>query len=254
MDIELAELLNGKSTIIKNKEYYPTKLYVEPFIEQMSKLTDDFRIQVRTPDQMTVTKDSTDVTYNRVLIQAVLPDKYCIDNHDEVYGFLYGLDVKKPVVKMYKGYLNRACTNLSVFDPQWMDIQELIPGEPINMKNLKGLIEKENDFQLTLQKLKNEYVNRDDRKRHLGNWVDFAIREYEDYGYGKVKLATSSAINAYKLLFVDSESPYYIPEGIDPTMFDIHGSFTQIITDDKKDILTKFEKTIIIGKMLGLVK
>ena len=119
---------------------------------------------------------------------------------------------------------------------------------------VKGLIEKENDFQLTLQKLKNEYVNRDDRKRHLGNWVDFAIREYEDYGYGKVKLATSSAINAYKLLFVDSESPYYIPEGIDPTMFDIHGSFTQIITDDKKDILTKFEKTIIIGKMLGLVK
>ena len=254
MEIGTAELLKGKSTIIKNKEFYPTKYYVEPFLEKMSKFTDDFRIQVKLPDQMTLNKDNTDITYNRVWIQAVLPEKYCIDSHDEVYGFLYGIDVKKPVVKLYRGYLNRACTNLSVFNPSWMNVQELIPGEPININPLTQLMESQNEFEITLNKLKDETISRDDRKMYLGNWVDHALRENEDYGFGKVKIATSTPIDAYKKLFIDSDSQYYIPEGIDPTLFDVYNSFTQIITDDKKDILNKFEKTIIVGKLLNFVK
>ena len=254
MEIGTAELLKGKSTIIKNKEFYPTKYYVEPFLEKMSKFTDDFRIQVKLPDQMTLNKDNTDITYNRVWIQAVLPEKYCIDSHDEVYGFLYGIDVKKPVVKLYRGYLNRACTNLSVFNPSWMNVQELIPGEPININPLTQLMESQNEFEITLNKLKDEIISRNDRKMYLGNWVDHALRENEDYGFGKVKIATSTPIDAYKKLFIDSDSQYYIPEGIDPTLFDVYNSFTQIITDDKKDILNKFEKTIIVGKLLNFVK
>ena len=254
MEIGTAELLKGKSTIIKNKEFYPTKYYVEPFLEKMSKFTDDFRIQVKLPDQMTLNKDNTDITYNRVWIQAVLPEKYCIDSHDEVYGFLYGIDVKKPVVKLYRGYLNRACTNLSVFNPSWMNVQELLPGEPININPLTQLMESQNEFEITLNKLKDETISRNDRKMYLGNWVDHALRENEDYGFGKVKIATSTPIDAYKKLFIDSDSQYYIPEGIDPTLFDVYNSFTQIITDDKKDILNKFEKTIIVGKLLNFVK
>ena len=159
MDIQLAELLKGKSTIIKNKEFFPTKYYVEPFIEKMSKFTNDFRISVKLPDQMTMNADNADVTYNRVLIQAVMPEKHCVDSHDEVYGFLYGIDVKKPVVKMYKGYLNRACTNLSVFNPSWMNVQELLPGDPININPLKQLMEAHNEFEITLKKLKNETID-----------------------------------------------------------------------------------------------
>ena len=36
----------------------------------------------------------------------------CIRDSDEVVGLVYGLDVRKPVVKIYRGGLNRACTNL----------------------------------------------------------------------------------------------------------------------------------------------
>ena len=254
MEITLPELLKGKATVIKDNEYFKTEAYVTPFLERMSKFTDDFRIQVKLPDQMTLNKDNTDITYNRVWIQAVLPEKYCIDSHDEVYGFLYGIDVKKPVVKLYRGYLNRACTNLSVFNPSWMNVQELIPGEPININPLTQLMESQNEFEITLNKLKDETISRNDRKMYLGNWVDHALRENEDYGFGKVKIATSTPIDAYKKLFIDSDSQYYIPEGIDPTLFDVYNSFTQIITDDKKDILNKFEKTIIVGKLLNFVK
>lgn len=250
MDISIQELLKGKSTLIKNKEFFPTKTYVEPFIEKMTTFTDDFRIQVKLPDQMTFNKDATDLTYNRVLIQAVMPEKYCIDGHDEVIGFLYGIDVKKPVVKIYRGYLNQACTNLTVFNPQWIDVQEMIPGDPINYKSITQLMEQTSDFNLKLKGLKDTYLSRDLRKQYLGEWVDYSLRESQDYGFGKVKIAVSTPIDAYKQLFIDSESDYFIPEGIDPTMYDVYNAFTQIITDDKKDIMNKFEKTMIINRLL----
>lgn len=248
--ITINELLRGKATIIKNKEFFPTKNYVEPFLEKMSKITNDFRIQVKLPDQITTTKKEEDITYNRVLIQAVLPEDYCIDNHDEVIGFLYGIDVKKPIVKIYRGYLNRACTNLSVFDPQWINVQEMIAGDPLNYSPVKNLMEMTNDFKITLNKLKSDFIDRNMRKQYLGEWVDYSLRESQDYGFGKVKIAVSTPIDAYKSLFIDADSDYYIPEGVDPSLYDIHSAFTQIITDDKRDLLNKFEKTMIINRLL----
>jgi hypothetical protein len=250
--VTLAELLKGKSTIIKNKEYFPTKDYVEPFINKMSAFTNNFKIDVVLPDQMTITKDKEDLTYNRVLVQAILPEKYCIQNHDEVIGFLYGIDVKAPVAKIYRGFLDRACTNLAVFSPQWINIQELIPGEPINYSPIKQLFEAENNFPMFLEKLRNIILSRDDRKQYLGEWVDYALREGQDYGFGKVKIAVSTPIDAYKSLFIDQDSEYYIPEGVDPNLLDIHRSFTQIVSSDKRDILNKFEKTMIINRLLSV--
>jgi hypothetical protein len=252
VDITLDELYKGKSTLIKNKEFFPTKTYIEPFIEKMSAFTNDFRIQVKLPDQMTTFKDSTDITYNRVLLQAVLPEKFCIDGHDEVIGFLYGIDVKKPIVKIYRGYLNQACTNLTVFNPQWLNIQELVAGDPIDFSPIKSLMEYTNDFEVKIRELRSTYINRDERTQYLGEWVDYALRESQDYGFGKVKIAVSTPIDAYKQLYIDSDSEYYIPLGIDPSLFDIYNSFTQIVNNDKKDLMNKFEKTIIINRLLKI--
>jgi hypothetical protein len=253
MDVTISELLKGKPTIIKNREFYQTKNYVEPFIERMSTITDDFRIQVKVPEQMTYSKDAQDLTYNRVLIQAVLPQDHSIDGHDEVIGFLYGIDVKRPVVKIYRGYLNQACTNLTVFNPQWIEVQELIPGDPINYNAVKMLMEQTNDFAVRIKKMKETTLNRNKQTQYLGEWVDYALRETQDYGFGKVKIAVSTPVDAYKQLFIDQDSEYYIPEGLDPTLFDVYNSFTQIVTDGtKKDLLNSFEKTIIIGRMLGV--
>lgn len=252
--ITLAELLKGKNTIIKNKEFFGTKSYVEPFINRMSKITEDFRIQVKLPDQMTLTKDTEDITFNRVLIQAVLPQEHSIDGHDEVIGFLYGIDVKKPIAKLYRGYLNGACTNLCVFNPKWLNVQEMLPGEPLNFNPIKELMEYQNDFAIMNQKLKSTYLDRNMRKQYLGEWVDYSLREAQDYGFGKVKIAVSTAIDAYKELFINQDSEYYVPEGVDPTLFDVYNSFTQLIADDKKDIMNKFEKTMIINRLLNIYK
>ena len=57
MEVTLDELLRGKATIIKNKEYFSTEQYITPFLERMSKFTNDFKIQVKLPDQYTLTKE-----------------------------------------------------------------------------------------------------------------------------------------------------------------------------------------------------
>ena len=66
MEIDKNLLLEGKSTIIKNKNYLSTKEYVEPFFDEMSKFTDNFIIRVQTPNQMTLSGEDKDITFNRV--------------------------------------------------------------------------------------------------------------------------------------------------------------------------------------------
>lgn len=257
MEITLPELLKGKATVIKDNEYFKTEAYVTPFLERMSKFTDDFRIQVKMPDQITKTKDGgidmEDITYNRVWIQAVLPDEYAWDNHDEVIGFLYGLDVRKPICKMYRGGLNRACTNLCVFDPSFINIQELEPEKAINYKPVKNLMEQTSDLKLWLKTLHDTEWERTvpTIESNLGKWMRNAISQSCDLGYGKVKLGTKEVIDAYKSLFVDTKSKYYVKEDEDVNMFKVYNAFTELISNDGgKDIINKAEKTLLLRTIL----
>ena len=253
MKISIEDLLKGKATIIKDREYLPTKSDVEPFLERMSKFTDDFRVEVRLPDQITKLDSTEDITYNRVWIQAVLNEVY--DNHDEVIGFLYGLDARKPVAKIYRGALNCACTNLCIFNPSFLNVQELEPNTAIDYKPINTLMEQTNDIKVWLDKLSNTFFGRDKEsiQRELGRWVYNSMTRSYDEGYGKVSLADSSPKTAFKKLFIDAKSPYYISEDVDQVdMFTVYNAFTQIITDDNKDIVNKAEKTLLLKSILEL--
>lgn len=252
MELTLEELLAGKSTIIKNKEYFPTEQYVTPFLNKMAKYTNEFIIRAKPAPQMSITKDSTDTVWNRVWLQAMLPESYNFDNHSEVYGMMLGLDARKPIVKLYRGGLNLACMNLTIFNPSWLNIQEVQPDEVINFSPLEELAQKENDMRITIERMKNEFFDRDEATDHLGKWVDFAMLEGEDRGFGPVKMTTGVPIKAYKQIFLDSEHKYYSPEGVDPSKFNVYNAFTELITHDKRDILNTAEKTLLLGRMLNV--
>ena len=259
MEITLPELLNGKATKIKNKDYFPTEAYVEPFLERMQKFTNDFRVQVKLPEQVTYTKEGEinleDVTYNRVWVQAVMPEEYAFDNHDEVIGMVYGLDCRKPIVKIYRGGLNRACTNLCVFSPSFLNVQDLEPESPINFKCVNNLMEETSDIKMWLDKLHNtEFIcNPENINENLGSWVRNSLSCSYDTGYGKVKLATSTVIDAYKLMFENEESNYFVSQGKNTDMFNVYNAFTELISNDKgKDIMNKCEKTLLLKDILAL--
>lgn len=258
MEITISELLKGKATKIKNNNFFPTEAYVEPFLERMSKFTNDFRVQVKLPDQITRTVDGEinmdDITYNRVWIQAVMPDEYCFDNHQEVLGLVYGLDVRKPLYKIYRGGLNMACTNLCIFNPSFLDVQELEPEHPINFKGINRLMEQTDEMKVWLERLHNTEIpyNEEVINENVGRWLRNIIEASYDNGLGKVKLATSNVVDVYKSLYVKKDSPYFVPKGEATDLFNVYNAFTQLITDDSKDIINKPEKTLLLKQILNL--
>lgn len=256
MEVTLNQLLEGKATRIKNKDYAPTRSYVEPFLERMSKITNDFRVQVKLPDQVTCTSGEgerhDDITYNRVLIQAVLPNKF--DNHQEVIGMVYGLDVRKPLIKIYRGAINCACTNLCIFDPSFLNVQFIEQGKGISYKPVEYLMERESEMQLMLETLHNTEWDGSVQniESNLGRWIRSALLSEYENGYGKIKLGTDIVIKAYSSMFVDQESPYYIGEGNNVDMFTVYNAFTELISNDNgKDIMNKCEKTILLRQILN---
>ena len=262
MEITIEELLAGKATRIKNRDYYQTSAYVEPFLERVHKLTSEFRVQVQLPNQITFTEDGNinteDITYNRVLIEAILPDEYKFndDSHRAVIGMVYGIDVRKPVVKFFKGQERMSCTNLCVFSPQLLSCQDLESETAIDFNPLKRIIEQTDDTAAWMKKLiESEFdCGIQNVNESLGRWVRNCINMSFDNHYGKAKLAVSTPIDAYKSLFEKDDSEYY--SGLDSgdiSMYQVYNAFTQVLTDGmKKDPFNIFEKTLLLKDILGV--
>lgn len=260
MKIEVDELLKGLATKIRDKEFYQTETYVTPFLERMQKLTNDFEVNVKLPDQITVTKKEDinfdNITYNRVWIQGILPDEYTVENHAEVIGMVYGIDTRKPIVKFYRGGLNMACTNLCIFNPSMLSVQELKPSEAISFNPLDKIMEKSYEIRKFLSLLNSINIPRklDVINENLGRWIRNSMHIKYENGLNPVKLGVPSIVDGYKLLYEDTKSSYYVtPDSDGTTMFNVYNAFTEIISNkDNKDIVNKCEKVLLLKDILGI--
>ena len=255
MELTVEQLLQGKATKIKEKEFFTTKAYVEPFFDRMSKYTEEFIINVKPADQISLTPSGEvnfdDIVYNRVWIQAVLPDEYAYENHKRVMSMIYALDTRKPVVKMYTGALNMACLNLCVFNPDALNVAELEPTTAINFSPVNLLMGMTDTIKVTLDKMAKKIYTRDNIYEELGLWIDRSITAKYNSGFGIVKIAESGPINVYKSLFYDEESNYYT-KGDEVDGFTVYNAFTDLITQDKKDLVNKFEKTLLVKEIMDM--
>jgi len=255
MELTVDQLLQGKATKIKEKEFFTTKAYVEPFFDRMSKYTEEFIINVKPADQISLTPSGEvnfdDIVYNRVWIQAVLPDEYAYENHKRVMSMLYALDTRKPVVKMYTGALNMACLNLCVFNPDALNVAELEPTTAINFSPVNLLMGMTDTIKITLEKMSKMTFNRNTIYEDLGLWVDRCITAKYNSGFGTVKIAESAPINVYKSLFYEEDSNYYV-QGDEVDGFTVYNAFTDLITQDKKDLVNKFEKTLLVKEIMDI--
>ena len=260
-EIQLNELLAGRATRIKNRDYFQTAAYVEPFLDRVQKLSKEIRVQVQLPTQITYTANgdinTEDITYNRVLIEAILPDEYKFNNdpHRAVLGMVYGIDVRKPVVKFFKGQERMSCTNLCVFSPQLLSCQDLEPETQIDFKPLERIIEQTDDTATWLKKLiETEFdCSEHNVNESLGRWVRNCINYSFNNHYQPVKIACSTPIDAYKSLFEKEDDDYYIGLNGNTSMYQIYNAFTQVLTDGmKKDPFNIFEKTLLVRDILDI--
>jgi hypothetical protein len=261
MEISLKDLLCGKQTRIKNRDYFQTAAYVEPFLDRVQKISTEIRVQVQLPTQITYTANgdinTEDITYNRVLIEAILPDEYKFndDPHRAVLGMVYGIDVRKPVVKFFKGQERMSCTNLCVFSPQLLSCQDLEPETQIDFKPLERIIEQTDDTATWLKKLiETEFdCTEHNVNESLGRWIRNCINYSFNNHYQPVKIACSTPIDAYKSLFEKEDDDYYVGLNGDTSMYQVYNAFTQVLTDGmKKDPFNIFEKTLLVKDILDL--
>lgn len=256
MELTIDQLLQGKATRIKDKEYFSTEAYVVPFLERMSKFTNEFIIQAKPADQISLTPNGDvnfeDIIYNRVNIEAVLPNEYCYEGHKQVVGFVYALDTRKPVVKEYMGGLRTACLNLCTFNPTALSVQELAPEKAIDYNFLNHCLELVDNMGLKLKQLANMEFTHEDMYNELGMQIDRCINYKFHNDFGTVKLPESLPIEVYKNLFYNEKSPYFSKEGI-VSGFDVYQAYTDIICNGKsKDLVNRFEKTLLVSQILGI--
>lgn len=256
MELTIDQLLQGKATRIKDKEYFTTEQYVVPFLERMSKFTNDFIIQAKPADQISLTPNGDvnfeDIIYNRVNIEAVLPDEYCFEGHKQVVGFVYALDTRRPVVKEYMGGLRTACLNLCTFNPTALSVQELAPEHAIDYGFLDHCLSIADDMGAKLRTLSDMEFNRDQMFRELGQQVDRCINFKFHNDFGTVKLPESLPIEVYKNLFYNEKSDYYTTEDF-VSGFDVYQAYTDIICNGKsKDLVNRFEKTLLVSRIMGI--
>lgn len=256
MQITIEQLLQGKATRIKDREYFSSEAYITPFIDRMSKFTNDFIINVKPADQISLTPNGDvnfeDIIYNRVNVEAVLPDEYAYEGHKQVVGFVYALDTRKPIVKQYVGAVRSACLNLCVFNPEALSVQELEPETAINYSFLGHCLSLTDNINEKLTKLSNLVFTKEETFEQLGIWIDNCINHKFSSLAGNVKLSESTPVEAYKNIWYNKKSAYY-SEVDEVSGFDIYNSFTDIICNGKSaDLVNRFEKTYLVSEIMGL--
>lgn len=245
MEITINQLLDGKPTIIKGKEFKATKDYVNPFLDKVSKFTTNFIVNAQPPDQIIIANEES-ITYNKVWIQAIMPTKDDIKNCSEMINFVYALDSRIPVYKIFRSYKSSSDLFYSI-NPMWLITKEIKQDEDLNFP-IEMLLSTTNDLEIKLSKLENKNLETDLDSKHklLGGVIDRILLTTFNSIAGKVKLSTAMGINAYESIYNDSTSKYYSKDG-SSTALNFYNALDQLITDEKKDIFNKFEKSYLVN-------
>lgn len=252
---DLTIVLEGKNTVINNQPYLSASDYIQPFVDRMRSTfhVTDFKCYVKMPTQLSITNGMPDIVYNRVHIQAILPESYYQHgDYQKVIGFVYGLDTKTPLAKFYVGDINMQNGNVVVFNNMAQITQRIEPNTALDYTCIESLLSLTDNNTTMMDQLKSVIVDRDQLPILLGNWLDTSI----DIAYcnesGKIKLPNSLPLEAYKELLKNKDSYFYVaPEKV-ITLYHIYQVFLSQITNDEKDILNRFEKTILINRVLKI--
>ena len=116
-------------------------------------------------------------------------------------------------------------------------------------------MEKPFDIEKRLKIMKNTFISADIEDVHklLGKLINRSLLyEYRNVG-GKVKISPSDVIKAFEDVYHNNNSHYYIQPAVEGSLHNYYGAFCSQITNSK-DIINRFEKTILVGMLFDLVE
>jgi hypothetical protein len=227
------------------------KDYIEPFIDSISGITSDFTVQavdgsINANDELDFNK-----AFSRVLIEANLPkDKYSYlgnndrDTLDSKIGFIYALDLGKPIMKVFAGKDVRACTNLTIFDAEHLYSQEMTG-------NINSIYKKATEYANNIEKDLEEFLKKMNiliNSRYEGSKLDELNGRMIKAALKKPKLGTTPILSAIKDIY-DPKSVY----SIDKVDKSISGwTYYNAVTENlkKADIVDRSLKTVLLSEII----
>ena len=252
MEITLEQLYKGKSTKINDKDFLATKAYTEGFVNKMKPFTQNFRVEVVPPKQMTITGNETDITYNKVLIQAIMPKQ--VGDYNEIIALTYSLDTRTPVYKIYRAYYNNNTGNTMCFNHSWLVVRELKPLVGISVDIIDTLIKLPDDTEIRMKDMKNKVLSTKDDQRtsRIGDYIEKCFfAQWKNPVGSKISISPLNLVKVYQSVYIDQNSDFYVGDK-DSTIMNMFEAMTQFIASDKKDIGNKVEKTFLVNQLMGL--
>ena len=248
----LQNVYQGHATTIKNKSYFSTRQYVEPFINAVSNFASRHICEVKPADQLE--GNGSRMIYNRVLVTSVCNPDYDFTINGTVYHRVvcmsYTLDTKKPMCKFYTGVVDPDL-NFYAFGENCMSIQELEADTAINYSPVQIIFNNglRDNCQAMLEQL--HAVTIPKSTALVGEWIDFALKKEYYNEAGKVRLSISLPVDVYTVLTIDQDSDLYLEDN-DIPLVHILKTFASFISEDSKDLTNRYEKTQLINRLLDL--
>ena len=121
--------------------------------------------------------------------------------------------------------------------------------------SIRELMEKSFDIGRRLKTMKNTFISADIEDMHglLGKLIDRSLQyEYRNVG-GKIKISPTDVVKTFEDVYLDHTSHYYIQPTIEGSLHNYYGALCSQITNSK-DIINRFEKTILVGMLFDLVE
>lgn len=257
MKISLQDLYKGFATIIKDKNYFTAKEYIEPFIQKVQDEFPNLICYGKSAEQLSKTSATIQMVYNKVLVIAYSSDKVyqdpsITDTYHRAVCMTYALDVRKPTAKFYTGLVDQN-NNFYCFSLDDCVVQVIEPDTALNYTSIPNLINKFKSPHVTVQMVETMYktvFNQNNMLNILGNWVDKAIQTEWINDSGKIKVSVDRVLDVYQELWIKKDSPHLLKP--DDKIIKVYQTFISKITEDSKDLNNRCEKTLIINKILGL--
>jgi hypothetical protein len=233
MNIE--ELIQSKRFVKGGVQFGTPSEYINPFIDIAEAKFPD--ITVRTSGKVENAEDTgeSNISYSRGLVEMQGLE---VNGIRQKFGFLYALDLQKPIYKIYAGTEVVACTNLCVFRADELFTGFILDGMSKGITFAKQIISNyERIFQEYMELQLSLEANIVKTKDVLGPLLQYSIKN--------PYLGTTPIVYAAKEL-QDSSSRYFAKDG-ECSMWNVYNSVTQSISS-KSDIADKASKTLILSQ------
>lgn len=116
-------------------------------------------------------------------------------------------------------------------------------------------MEKPFDIERRLKSMKNTFISPEIKDTHelLGKLINNSLLyEYKSTG-GKVKVSSGDVIKAFEDVYINRTSNYYVQPTVEGSLHNYYSSLCNQITNSK-DIINRFEKTLLVGMLFDLIK